>query len=73
MTPPPGSAAALFEAGKAYEQLDQWADAAEMYERLRDKFPSDPKAADAKPLLEGVRKRLAGQTDPAKTASTGKP
>ncbi len=70
---PTWQAAALFEAGKAYEQLDQWADAAEMYQRLRDKFPKDAKAAEAKSLLEGVRKRLASQPDPAKTADTGKP
>jgi TolA-binding protein len=70
---PTWQAAALFEAGKAYEQLDQWADAAEMYQRLRDKFPKDSKAAEAKSLLEGVRRRLASQPDPAKTADTGKP
>jgi TolA-binding protein len=70
---PTWQAAALFEAGKAYEQLDQWADAAEMYERLRDKFPKDPKAAEAKSLLEGVRKRLASQPEAAKTADSGKP
>jgi TolA-binding protein len=70
---PTWQAAALFEAGKAYEQLDQWADAAEMYERLRVKFPKDPKAAEAAPLLASVRKRLAGQSDPARTAGPAKP
>ena len=33
---PRWQAAALMEAGKVYEQLDQWADAAETYERLFD-------------------------------------
>ncbi len=70
---PTWQAAALFEAGKAYEQLDQWPDAAEMYERLRAKFPKDPKAAEARSLLEGVRKRLARQPDTAKTANSAKP
>src|SRR5262249_39672030 len=32
-------AAALLEAGKVYEQLARWADAAETYERLCAKFP----------------------------------
>jgi TolA-binding protein len=64
---PVWQAAALFEAGKAYEQLDQWLDAAEMYEKLRLKFPKDPKAKEAEPLLTNVRKRLASQPDAART------
>ena len=36
---PRWQAAALLEAGKVYERLDQWADAAETYERLVAKFP----------------------------------
>jgi TolA-binding protein len=70
---PTWQAAALLEAGKAYEQLDQWADAAEMYERLRDKFPKDPKAAEARSRLEAVRKRQATPAEPAKSAAPGKP
>ena len=57
---PPWQAAALLEAGKAYEQLDQWADAAETYERLRTKFPDDPSAAEAKTRLDAARKHLGG-------------
>ncbi len=56
---PPWQAAALLEAGKVYEQLDQWADAAETYERLRSKFPDDPSAAEAKARLEAARRRAA--------------
>ncbi len=41
---PRWQAAALLEAGKVYERLDQWADAAETYRRLVDKFPQDPDA-----------------------------
>ena len=54
---PSWQAAALLEAGKVYEQLDQWADAAETYERLRSKFPTDPNATQAQTRLDLVRKR----------------
>jgi TolA-binding protein len=57
---PRWQAAALLETGKAYEQLSQWADAAESYERLRAKFPDDPAAMDAKARLDGVKKHLDG-------------
>lgn len=57
---PAWQAAALLETGKAYEQLAQWADAAETYERLRTKFPDDPTASDARARLDAVRKRLGG-------------
>ena len=57
---PPWQAAALLETGKAYEQLAQWADAAETYERLRAKFPDDPVSKDAKTRLDEVKKKLAG-------------
>src|SRR5439155_459130 len=69
---PTWQAAALLEAGKVYERLAQWVDAAETYERLRTKFPGDPSAEEAKSLLEGVRKRLASQDGAAKTADAGK-
>jgi TolA-binding protein len=55
---PPWQAAALLETGKAYEQLAQWADAAETYERLRAKFPDDPRAKEAGSRLEAARKHL---------------
>jgi TolA-binding protein len=54
---PTWQAAALLEAGKAYEQLARWADAAETYERLRARFADDPSAAEAKTRLEAVRKQ----------------
>ena len=57
---PPWQASALLETGKAYEQLAQWADAAETYERLRAKFPDEPVAGDAKGRLDEVKKKLAG-------------
>jgi len=70
---PQWQAAALLEAGKVYERLAQWPDAAETYERLRSRFPEDPNAAEARSLLEGVRKHLAGQDDTTRTADAGKP
>ena len=45
---PAWQAAALLETGKAYEQLTQWADAADSYQRLQEKFPDDPSTLDAK-------------------------
>src|SRR5581483_8695855 len=59
---PAWQAAALLEAGKVYEQLAQWADAAETYERLCAKFPSAPAASDAKSRLETARKHIAAET-----------
>jgi TolA-binding protein len=67
---PRWQAAALLEAGKVYERLAQWADAAETYERLRSKFPDDPSAAEAKTRLESARKHAEGQPAPPETASS---
>jgi TolA-binding protein len=61
-------AAAMLEAGKAYERLSEWNDAAEMYERLRSRFPQDPHAAQAGDRLSAVRKKIpthAGAGDKA--------
>lgn len=52
---PTWQAAALLEAGKVYELLDRWADAAETYEGLRSKFPDDPSSEEAKSRLEAAR------------------
>ncbi len=57
---PVWQANALLEAGKVHEQLGQWAEAAETYERLRSKFPSDPNAAKAEERLAAARKRAEG-------------
>ena len=59
---PAWQSSALLEAGKVHEQLGQWAEAAETYERLRSRFPTDPNAAKAKDRLDAARKR-AGGTD----------
>ena len=54
---PRWQAAALLEAGKVYERLAQWGDAAETYERLRSRFPDDPHIPEANTRLITVRKR----------------
>jgi TolA-binding protein len=58
---PKWQALALLEAGKVYEQLDQWAEAAEIYEKLRSTFPADPTAEEAARRLDAARRREAGQ------------
>ncbi len=57
---PTWQASALLEAGKVHEGLGQWAEAAETYERLRSRFPTDPSAAKAKDRLDAARKRAEG-------------
>ncbi len=61
---PRWQAAALLEAGKVYERLDQRADAVETYERLAARFPKEPDAATARARLEASRNRA-----PAKSAN----
>ncbi|WP_168222097.1 tetratricopeptide repeat protein [Aquisphaera giovannonii] len=60
---PRWEAAALLEAGKVYERLQQWADAAETYDRLcKDaRFRDDPHASEAKARLEAARRRGASR------------
>ena len=56
---PRWQAAALLEAGKVYERLDHWADAAETYERLLSKFASEPSAVEARERLTAVKGRAS--------------
>jgi TolA-binding protein len=56
---PRWQAAALLEAGKVYERLDQWPDAAEIYQRLLSRFPQDPSAAEARNRLRDADRRAA--------------
>ena len=65
---PRWQAAALLEAGKVHEQLDQWADAAETYQKLLSKFPGDPHAAEATTRLDAARQR-AGSAAGASAAN----
>ncbi len=55
---PRWQAVALLEAGKVYERLEQWADAAETYDRLIDKFPKDRDVATARARREAVGRRV---------------
>jgi TolA-binding protein len=57
---PKWQALALLEAGKVYEQLDRWADAADLYERLRARFPDEPASAEAAQRLSVARSRASG-------------
>ena len=65
---PPWQAAGLLEAGKVYERLNEWPDAAATYQELLAKFPQEPSAAEAKARLEATEKRIAGQPAPPETA-----
>jgi TolA-binding protein len=56
---PRWQAAALLEAGKVYERLDQWADAAETYQRLLSRFPQDQSAEEARNRLRDADSRAA--------------
>ena len=55
---PRWQAAALLEAGKVYERLDQWADAAETYNRLLARFPNDAEAPAARSRAEAARRKV---------------
>ncbi len=61
---PHWQAAALLEAGKVYERLDQWADAAETYERLLAKFPRDPAATTARARHGEASRRTSSRSSP---------
>jgi TolA-binding protein len=64
---PHWQASALLEAGKVYERLDQWPDAAEIYQRLLTRFPNDPVAEDARTRREQATRRAASNTSPKKS------
>jgi TolA-binding protein len=64
---PHWQAAALLEAGKVYERLDQWADAAETYEMLLTKFPKEPSAAEARVRRETARRHTAATSSARKS------
>jgi TolA-binding protein len=67
---PRWQAAALLEAGKVYERLDQWADAAETYHRLVARFPRDPDAPTARTRGEAARRRAAKAPQAPRSAPT---
>jgi cellulose synthase operon protein C len=61
---PHWQAVALLEAGKVYERLDQWTDAAETYEGLCTKFPKDPTSGEARTRRDAARRRTAKSASP---------
>jgi TolA-binding protein len=64
---PRWQAASLLEAGKVYERLDQWADAAETYERLLNRFPKQPSASEARDRSTAAGRRAAGSNSGKKS------
>jgi TolA-binding protein len=64
---PVWQAAALLEAGKVYERLDQWAVAAETYEELLSDHPREPSAAEARTRLEAARRHAGNRTPGTET------
>lgn len=52
---PTWQANALLEAGKVYEQLNQPTDAADLYERLVERFPKEAAATEAKNRIGAVK------------------
>lgn len=70
---PRWQAAALLEAGKVYERLDQWADAAETYERLVSRFPKDRDAATVRDRREAATRRASARgNDPSRPVKNPK-
>jgi cellulose synthase operon protein C len=57
---PRWQALALLEAGKVEELLDQWSDAADLYQKFLSKYPQDPNAPEATRRLQQAKARLAG-------------
>ena len=63
---PRWQAVSLLEAGKVYEELDRWADAAEMYERLRSRFPEESASEEAARRLTIARRRATDGEGPGR-------
>jgi TolA-binding protein len=64
---PRWQAAALMEAGKVYERLDQWADAAETYGRLLTRFPKEAPAEEARRRQAAATRRAASNRSSRKS------
>ena len=70
---PRWQATALLEAGKVYERLDKWADAAELYKKLQARFPADPAAAEAGRRLEAAAAHAAAGVGDASVTPAAAP
>jgi TolA-binding protein len=60
---PRWQAAALLQAGKCYEQMGGWNDAAETYGRLLKLYPQTDFAGEARERLQSVESRTAARTN----------
>jgi TolA-binding protein len=67
---PTWQAAALLEAGKVYERLGSWSDAAETYERLLQRFPGEPATAGAAERLAAARQAVPPPPSSSPTAGS---
>lgn len=64
---PRWQAVSLLEAGKAYEELDRWADAAEMYERLLGSdYREEPASEEAARRLAIAKRRVSDGEGPGR-------
>lgn len=70
---PRRQAAALLEAGKVYERMDQWAEAVETYDRMIKRFPDDPLAAEAKDRRASAAAKLGDAPEPKSAKSEQRP
>ena len=57
---PRWQALALLEAGKVEELRGRWSDAADLYEKLRTKFPDDPNVPEANRRFEQAKAKTDG-------------
>lgn len=62
---PNWQAAALLEAAKVYERLNQQQDAADLYQRLVDRFPNEPAADEARSRLRSLKPTASRADAPA--------
>ena len=52
-------AAALLQAGKCHEQLGEWRQAVELYQRLLKDYPATESTADAESRMQSAKRRLS--------------
>jgi TolA-binding protein len=62
---PAWQSAALLEAAKVYERLNQPADATDLYQRLVDRFPNEAAASEARTRLRSVKPTASRAESPA--------
>ena len=63
---PQWQSAALLEAAKCYESLQEWNRAVETYKRILDKYPQSSHVSEASQRLTAARQKMAGGPSNAK-------